>query len=258
MLRRTVEPGRRLKMKDLERATGVGRETIRFYIRAGLLPEPKRPGRNVAWYDETFVERIRLIKELQQKRFLPLQVIKAIVGGDARPPRNEVQTLLELDGKIFPGVAEKPTPPLEKLSAVAKRTKLTAAEIRRLADIEAIEIATRAGDQWLDDTAIRIVELWAQLRAAGFTDARGVKAENLRMYVDFVRWLAREELRIFAHTVAGTVPTPEAARMAEAGITLLNQVFGLMRRATLLKYIAEGNVPEAAGSARAPVAVNRE
>ena len=62
---------------------GVGRETIRFYIREGLLPEPERPGRNVAWYDESFVERIALIKELQQKRFLPLQVIKAIVAGDA-------------------------------------------------------------------------------------------------------------------------------------------------------------------------------
>ncbi len=29
-------PTKRLKMKDLERATGVGRETIRFYIREGL------------------------------------------------------------------------------------------------------------------------------------------------------------------------------------------------------------------------------
>ena len=27
--------GRRLKMKDLEAATGVGRETIRFYIQSG-------------------------------------------------------------------------------------------------------------------------------------------------------------------------------------------------------------------------------
>jgi DNA-binding transcriptional MerR regulator len=257
MARRTIEPARRLKMKALEGATGVGRETIRFYIRAGLLPEPKRPGRNVAWYDEAFVERIRLIKELQQKRFLPLQVIKAIVGGDARPPRNEVQTLLELDGKIFPLVAGKPTPPPEKLSVVAKRTKLTAAEIRRLANVEAIEIEIRDGDQWLDDTAIRIVELWAHLRAAGFTDARGVAAENLRMYVDFVRWLAREELRIFAHTVTGAVPTPEAARMAEAGITLLNQILGLVRRATLLRYIAAGNLPEAASGTRPPVAVNR-
>ena len=72
---------RAFKMKDLERASGVGRETIRFYIREGLLPEPERPGRNVAWYDPSFVERLALIKELQRKRFLPLHAIKAIVGG---------------------------------------------------------------------------------------------------------------------------------------------------------------------------------
>ncbi len=46
---------RQMKMQDLERATGVGRETIRFYIREGLLPQPTRPSRNVAWYDESFV-----------------------------------------------------------------------------------------------------------------------------------------------------------------------------------------------------------
>ena len=71
----SMRPAHALKMKDLERATGVGRETIRFYIREGLLPEPARPGRNVAWYDGAFIERIQLIKELQQKRFLPLHAI---------------------------------------------------------------------------------------------------------------------------------------------------------------------------------------
>src|SRR6185369_11170344 len=106
---------RRMKMKDLERATGVGRESIRFYIREGLLPEPERPGRNVAWYDESFVERIGLIKELQQKRFLPLHVIKAIVGNDAEPSRDEVKALLELDGKIFPAVGGGAEMPPERL-----------------------------------------------------------------------------------------------------------------------------------------------
>ena len=44
MARRPASPVRsRMRMRDLERATGVGRETIRFYIREGLLPEPARP-----------------------------------------------------------------------------------------------------------------------------------------------------------------------------------------------------------------------
>ncbi len=238
-----------MKMQDLERATGVGREAIRFYIREGLLPQPERPGRNVAWYDESFVERIALIKELQQKRFLPLQVIKAIVGNDAEPPRDEVKALLELDGRLFPAVAGAEMPS-ERLSDVARRTGLKATEIRQIAETGLIDIETRAGDQWLDDIAIRIVELWAKMRQSGYVDALGFGPDKLQIYVDFVRWLAREELRIFSHGVAGRVPTEESARMAEAGINLVNQIIGLFRKGTILRYVAEGNVVSEPSTAR--------
>ena len=73
-------------MRELELETGVGRETIRFYIREGLLPQPDRPARNVALYDESFVERIRLINELKTKRYLPLQVIRRILAESEGPP----------------------------------------------------------------------------------------------------------------------------------------------------------------------------
>jgi DNA-binding transcriptional MerR regulator len=233
-------------MRALERATGVGRETIRFYIREGLLPEPERPGRNVAWYDPSFVERIALIKELQHKRFLPLHVIKAIVAGDTPRSREEVQALLELDGKLFPAVAGAPAVEPERLSVVARRTGLRAAEVRRLAETGALEPVTRDGDQWLEEPAVRIVELWAKLRKAGFTDDLGFRPEDLALYVNFVRWLAREELGRFTRGITGRVSAEKAARMAEDGITYLNQIIGLLRKATLLAYIAEGNAPEPA------------
>lgn len=242
---------RRMKMQDLERATGVGRETIRFYIREGLLPQPERPSRNVAWYDPSFVDRLALIKELQQKRFLPLQVIKAIVGNDAEPPRDEVKALLELDGKLFPAVGGGGEMPPERLTDVARRTGLKGSEIRQLAATGLVEAETRNGDQWLDDTAIRIVELWAKMRQAGYTTELGFVPDNLRIYVDFVRWLAREELRVFSHGVAGRVNVESSVEMAESGIGLMNQIIALFRKATILRYIAAGNLAEADG-AKAP------
>ena len=54
-----------MKMKELEAATGIGRETIRYYIREGLLPEPVRPKRNVATYGREHVKRLNLIRRLQ-------------------------------------------------------------------------------------------------------------------------------------------------------------------------------------------------
>jgi DNA-binding transcriptional MerR regulator len=237
---------KRLKMKDLERATGVGRESIRFYIREGLLPQPERPGRNVAYYDESFVERIRFIKELQSKRYLPLNVIKAIVSADASPSPGEVEALLALDGKLFPSVDGTPGAPRERLSALAQRTGLPAREIRELSDGGVVEIVTADGEQWLEGSAVRIVELWGRMRAAGFTRELGFETEQCRLYVDMVHWLAREELRLFTRGIAGRVPAEQAAGMAEQGIDLINQMLGLLRRETLLRYVAQGNVPEEA------------
>ena len=237
----TTNGRKRLKMKDLERATGVGRETIRFYIRNGLLPEPERPGRNVAWYDESFVRRVMLIKELQQKRFLPLSVIRAIVGVEAAPSRDEVQTLLELDGKLFPAVDGAAHASPERLSAVVKRTGLAMKDAQDCIAVGLVEATRRDNEEWVDDINVRIIEVMAKLRSAGFTAERGFVAGQYRLYVDFVRWLAREELRMFTGGTTGKASNEELVNMAEAGITYVNQMLGLLRRATLLRYIAEVN-----------------
>lgn len=118
-----------LKMKDLERATGVGRETIRFYIRSGLLPQPQRLRRNVAYYDRSFVERIRLIKELKERRFLPLSVIKAIVEGGSDLAPAEVQTLMDLDRHLFQAAGIDARRPPVELAEIARRTGVSGAEI---------------------------------------------------------------------------------------------------------------------------------
>ncbi len=237
---------KRLKMKDLERMTGVGRETIRFYIREGLLPEPERPARNVAWYSPEFVDRIRTIKELQQKRFLPLHVIKSVVSRGDIPPLDQVQALSELDGKVFaaePAVGDRAP---ERVSDVANRTGLSPKELRELASIGVLELEMRDGGQWLEADSVSIAERWALMREAGFTEMRGFAAPVLRLHVDFIEWLAREELRLFSRGITGHVGVDEAAHMAEAGIEHLNHMLALMRRRTLLRYIAEGNVPDEA------------
>ena len=234
----------RMKMKELECATGVSRETIRYYIREGLLPEPERRGRNVAFYDEIFIERLKLIKELKSKRFLPLNIIKGIVGSEQAPTFSEVQALMALDGHLFAGASEKSPRANRRLSEVAERAGLPASEILRMAELGAIDVEINDGDQWLDDDSLRIVEVWARLRTeAGFSDELGFNVEALQPYVEFVRRLAREELRIFAHGVAGRVTTEHSARMAEFAIDGMNQILGLMRKATLLRFIAQGNLP---------------
>ena len=68
-----------MKISDLAKLTGVPKQTIHYYIRSGLLPKPQKLSNNSADYDESFVERIRLIKELQNDFFFPLPTIKKIL-----------------------------------------------------------------------------------------------------------------------------------------------------------------------------------
>ena len=51
-----------LRMKQLAEASGVPAPTIKHYLREGLLPEPVKTSRNMAYYPQEFVERIRLIE----------------------------------------------------------------------------------------------------------------------------------------------------------------------------------------------------
>ena len=61
-----------LKIAELSEITGVPKDSIRYYVKEGLLPRPRKTSRNMAYYDyATFVPRIKLIKELQERRFLP-------------------------------------------------------------------------------------------------------------------------------------------------------------------------------------------
>ena len=67
-----------MRIDDLARRAGVPTRTIRYYTQQGLLNPPLLRGR-VGFYDDQHLERLRLIKELQEKRFLPLSVIKSVI-----------------------------------------------------------------------------------------------------------------------------------------------------------------------------------
>ena len=60
---------RAMTIGTLARATGVHVETIRFYQRRGLLPQPKRPPAGVRRYGEDAAARLRFIKRAQDIGF---------------------------------------------------------------------------------------------------------------------------------------------------------------------------------------------
>ena len=89
-------------MQELSKKTGGPPGTTRYYISEELLPKPFKTHRNMAYYDESYVGRIRLIRELQEKRYLPLSIIKQMLEqSESSMETEEITTLLELEGKLL-------------------------------------------------------------------------------------------------------------------------------------------------------------
>ena len=59
----------RMTIGKLAEAAGVGVETVRFYQRSGLLPEPERPMSGYREYADDDARRIRFIKRAQTLGF---------------------------------------------------------------------------------------------------------------------------------------------------------------------------------------------
>lgn len=65
-----------LKIVDVEKQTGVPRSTIHFYLKQGLLHSPVKTGRTMAYYNESHVERLKLIQQMKTDLGIPISFIK--------------------------------------------------------------------------------------------------------------------------------------------------------------------------------------
>jgi len=126
-----------MKMRDLESRTGVNRETIRIYLRHGLVPEPSRPKPNVADYDETHVRAVQAIRDLQRSSTLTLRQIRESLQGEPGERRVEASAFQQLEALVATRVGIDVQPILIK--SLARAFPDAPSDARRLEAIGAIE-----------------------------------------------------------------------------------------------------------------------
>ena len=78
----------------LARAAGVGVETVRYYQRRGLLPEPARPPGEVRRYGEDDLRRLRFIRSAQAAGFT-LAEIGELIALDSTDDRARARELAQ-------------------------------------------------------------------------------------------------------------------------------------------------------------------
>ena len=64
-----------VRIGELAKRSGVPIATLKHYLREGLIAPARKSGRTMSWYDPALATKVRAIKELQQRQFLPLYVI---------------------------------------------------------------------------------------------------------------------------------------------------------------------------------------
>ncbi len=68
-----------LRRSDLARLTGCNLETIRYYEKIGIMPEPPRTPKNYRTYDGTHVARLRFVMRSRDLGF-NLEEVRGLLG----------------------------------------------------------------------------------------------------------------------------------------------------------------------------------
>jgi len=88
-----------MKIGELARRAGVNVQTVRYYERRGLLPEPPRRGSGYRDYGEDALERLRFIRRAQELGF-QLTEIEDLLTLRADPRTTAAQVKERAEAKI--------------------------------------------------------------------------------------------------------------------------------------------------------------
>lgn len=75
-----------MRIKELVEKSGVPRTTIHYYLREGLLHPPHKTGQTMSVYDDSHLQRLKLINELKKGNRLPIAFLKEQVETAERTP----------------------------------------------------------------------------------------------------------------------------------------------------------------------------
>jgi DNA-binding transcriptional MerR regulator len=231
-----------LRMKDLCDLTGLPRQAIHFYIQQGLLPPGHKTGRNMAFYGDEHVERLRLVKKLQHERFLPLKAIKALLD-------DQDSAFSPAQRSFLLGVKQRFVHLGEGHLGQGQRAAIDADElIARLgiprADLDrAIEIGVIGARQSEDGRTLIaegdawILQGWAEILRLGFATELGIKVDDVSLIQEVVQDLFNREATLLASRI-DKLPPERAAEMIEKSLPIVNSFLTGFHAAKIREFFA--------------------
>lgn len=174
-----------MKMADLIAATGMSKQTIHFYLREGLLSPPVKTGRNMAWYNELHVKELRNIKELQEKHYYPLALIKTIMEGRRQGKDICAPDHLEAFDQYFSDGTDKAGAEYGRNQFI-KESGLNPELVQKLIDADLIGSRSGTGKEVFSSYDLSLGRSFKKISDMGFS------GDDLLIYRDYLVLMRRE------------------------------------------------------------------
>lgn len=211
-----------LKISELAEGAGVPVATVRHYLREGLLPEGHKTSRNMAYYPPELIERIRLIKQLQEERFMPLRVIGELLASEDGDTAR-VRARIEAADRGFDAALARERERVPA-AAVGERLGVPLEALERLSEVGVISPVADG----FTPSDVRIVEAIARFRAGGYDETIGFTVYDASRFVEPLQALARREVELLSEKIVASLPPDRAAALIEAGIDPLADLIAAM------------------------------
>ena len=224
-----------LKISELADQSDVPVATVRHYLREGLLPEGVKTSRNMAYYPPEFVERIRLIKRLQEQRFMPLRVIKELLDST-----NGDLERLSAFAESGDALLQRALGPDERTpeEEILRRFEIPERALRRLAEVGVLS----PNEDGYSQTDVNIVEAVSRFRAAGWNEKTGFGARDVARLMHGLEPVITDELSLLMERFSALGPD-RAEDIVEGGASPFPALIGALHAKLLTAELERARRP---------------
>ena len=195
------------RMKDLIRESGLPRKTIHYYMNEGLVPKPRKTGRNTAVYGPEHLERLRQISSMREHQFLPVKMIKAVYDDTAAVDLTLDQQQLIRELRL--GLPDSIRPGAEQYVSLKEAIKgeVTARELKALKTEGLITVRGSGASSVISMEDAVVIDSWIKLKKLGFTPEKGYGPDLLKLWDCAIEQLVVQEITHLAGGVFRESPS---------------------------------------------------
>jgi len=209
--------GEQFRMNEITKNTGINKSTVLYYLSLGLLPEPIRTSKNMAYYPAIYLDIIPVIRYLQEKMHLPLGIIKQLIDNIGFQ-RFTTENAIHYYETFLSPLKQKEDHVFYNSKEFINISNLESHEIRQL---ENSELLFPSGSELYYNEDLLVANAFKKLKDYGIT------VSDIKKLADKTETLAYEVHELY-HKYAKGLDSEEEQELTKAMRKELETIFGYL------------------------------